>query len=126
MRAFVYRNLNRGGFSIRDRSTGRVAAYAETVVLVGVRFRVQPAGRRRVLKERRKNVHAGAAGDLVGYTRRPLDPSDLEGAVEVTYDPYSAPTFVRVDGGDPVESATMAILSGGRCWAFDPTAPAPA
>lgn len=99
MRAFVYRNLNRGGFSIRDRSTGRVAAYAETVVLVGVRFRVQPAGRR-------KNVHAGAAGDLVGYTRRPLDPSDLEGAVEVR-------------PGDPVESATMAILSGGRCWAFD-------
>ncbi len=52
----VYRNLNRGGYSIRQG--GLIVAHADTLFLQLCRMKVNRAGRRRVIKYRVKTVHA--------------------------------------------------------------------
>ncbi len=53
---YIYRNLHKGGFSVRLR--GRVVDYIDEAVCMDVSFKVGLKGRERVLKEGRKNVHA--------------------------------------------------------------------
>ena len=56
----VYWNLHKKIWSVRHK--GRVVGHMKTVDLYNVEWVVQPAGRRRVLQEGRKNVHAFARG----------------------------------------------------------------
>lgn len=67
MHVEVYRNLHNGKLSVRDRKTKRVLAHCDEVTLAGVAFKVSQAGRERVLREGRKNVHAFACGKLLEY-----------------------------------------------------------
>ena len=71
MRVRVYRNLRAGGYSVLNPRTGRVVGHASAVLLTAARFIVREGGRKRVLEERRKNVHAFVEGDLIDAT--PLD-----------------------------------------------------
>tara|TARA_R110002020_G_scaffold15141_8_gene53751 strand:- start:1293 stop:1934 length:642 start_codon:yes stop_codon:yes gene_type:complete len=70
VRVKVYKNLHRTKagkaetYSVVDLSTGKVIAYADQVVMDDVHFRVQRRGREKVLKTKRKNVHAAVHGDL--------------------------------------------------------------
>lgn len=64
-------------------------------MLTGAKFIVSEAGRQRVLKEKRKNVHAFVIGELVdddGAFGQDADGKDLP--VRVTYNPYVAGTFM--------------------------------
>jgi len=56
----VYRNLHKDCFSVRQG--GIVVCHAENVVLRWAEFVVGVAGRERVRKERKKNVHAYVKG----------------------------------------------------------------
>lgn len=102
-RVDVYRNLHKGMYSIRQ--DGVVVAHAPSVVLANPTFKVSTAGRERVRKEKRKNVHAIVRGELVGIGETPCfaDP------ILVTYNPYKNETFVTTDG-EPIHSAGMAYL----------------
>lgn len=102
MRAFVYWNLHKHLFSVRDTRTGRVAHHARRVDLRDVTFAVGAKGRERVLAERRKNVHAGARGEVAAIDGGTFDPAGWEG---VTYNPYRHATFVRVADEAPVSGA---------------------
>lgn len=110
----VYWNLHKKCWSVKSMDPdcpdrGRVIAHASHVVLHGVTFTVSEAGRQRVIKERRKNVHAYAQGTLQSITRvRDLEPSTkARGCIEaanirafgtsVRYDPYLHPKFHTVD-----------------------------
>ena len=108
----VYRNLTRGDWSIREG--GLVVAHRESVLIHKPRFVVQPAGRARVLREKRKNVHAFVRGsvcwNLAASWESILDRTPSW--VPVTYDPYSEPTFTVVKTGAPVKSAEWALLAG--------------
>jgi hypothetical protein len=107
VRAFVYRNLNKPGvvWSVRNTKTGRVAKHAERVLLEDVDLAVGPGGRARVLREKRKNVHAGARGQVASTkARKP------RGCVPITYNPYKNKTFVRRDNGKPVKHADKVFL----------------
>ncbi len=67
MKVEVYWNFHRKLFSIRaaeGREKGRVIAHAYHVTLWGAEFRVSAAGRERVRREKRKNVHAVVRGTL--------------------------------------------------------------
>ena len=67
MRVRVYYNLNRAVWSIKAMEgefKGRVIGYADAVVLSNAHTVVSEAGRQRVLRERRKNVHAYIEGEL--------------------------------------------------------------
>ncbi len=73
-------------------------------MLKDVTFRVQPAGRDRAIRERRRNVHAFAVGIMVDYQF----PGD---AVRVTYSPFREGRFVTGDG-ETVTSAKTAYFTG--------------
>jgi hypothetical protein len=108
-RVEVYYNLHKHVFSIRSMSgddRGRVIAHAKEVHLSDVGFVVQPAGRKRVLNEKRKNVHAFVRGFLLE------DGSDkqVDSMTEVTYNPYLFDSFVAKKTGNPVKKANYAYL----------------
>jgi hypothetical protein len=66
MRVEVYYNLHKKCFSIRHK--GIVISHANTVKLADVTFVVRKAGRERVLREKKKNVHAFVRGNLLPLT----------------------------------------------------------
>lgn len=73
MRVFVYFNLHKKCWSIRameGNQKGRVIAHAQAVELANCTFKVSEAGRQRVLREKRKNVHAGVVGDIIAFDGR--------------------------------------------------------
>lgn len=109
-RVRVYRNLNRRGpagepvYSVVDVATGRVVAHVMRIRLREVVFRVGLAGRARVRREKRKNVHAGLVG-------RPCATTGAVLPCRAWYDPYTVDTFVdRDDPSMPVLAACEALL----------------
>ena len=62
-RVKVYFNLNLVCLSVLDAETGVLYCHAHRVELHNAKFRVQEAGRQRVIKNKRKNVHAYIIGD---------------------------------------------------------------
>jgi hypothetical protein len=95
MKIFAYRNLhyrNQVMWSLRDCKTGLVAFRKPKVYLSKVEFKVSQAGRERVLRERRKNVHAGVQGTLL------INPPKGVTWLKARYNPYETSTFVTVDG----------------------------
>ena len=72
---FVYFNLPKRVWSLKAKRTniipsehgtreGRVTGHADTVILFDTTTKVSEAGRQRVIREQRKNVHAGIVGRL--------------------------------------------------------------
>ena len=101
----IYRNLNNGMWSIRDAKTKQILAHATAVSLHEPTFHVQPAGRDRVRRERRKNVHAYVKGRyIMPYLAPPTEWDDQY--QEATYDPYNNEYFVVDDA--PIFQATFA------------------
>lgn len=110
MRVEVYRNLHKNCWSIRDRTSKLVIGHAGRVVLKHCRMRVSEAGRQRVLREKRKNVHAWIEGDWTGSCDLPDNLGD-----RVSYNPYLGPNFTA--GGLPVtESSGVYMDEGGKVW----------
>ena len=94
-RAYVYFNLHKKVWSIRQG--GKVVEHTKNVMLKDVRFLVSKAGREKVLREKKKNVHAGVSGYVVDNIPTPKVYSEAF----VTYSPYKHKGFVAVD--DPYE-----------------------
>lgn len=85
----VYRNLHDKDGSRRWslRQNGLIVGHADEIYLRCVDFHVSPAGRNRVRREGRKNVHAYADGLLsFDWSGDPIG--------EITYDPYKDDGFV--------------------------------
>jgi hypothetical protein len=104
MRVRVYYNLHKHTFSIQHKVDGRwlVRDYADEVTLKDVTFKVSEAGRKRVIEEGRKNVHAFVIGTLV---------DDIpETPVQATYNPYRFASFVEKETEAPVHAAAYARL----------------
>jgi hypothetical protein len=93
-KVFAYRNLNRKGvvWSLKSVKTGLVIARETYVVFKDVELKVSQKGRERVLREKRKNVHAGVKGTVLKY-----HPSNKEW-IRVSYDPYICGSFVDIKG----------------------------
>lgn len=104
----VYFNLHKHLFSIQEKGQKgwRVVRHAEDITLYNVTFKVSEAGRQRVLKERKKNVH----GYVEGY------PSDYEGTLptQIRYNPYKYDSFVDESDGKVYSSrfAKLQLIDG--------------
>lgn len=100
----VYRNLNAKapGYTYSVRQRGKVVAHVTQLALSDCTFVVQPGGRERVRREKRKNVHA--------YIRGMVTDSAERGA-RITYDPYQHDTFVLKDSGRPVRNTGFALCT---------------
>ena len=103
---FVYFNLHKNIFSVKDVKTGLVEGDHRTeVVIKNAVFKVSEAGRQRVLKEGVKNVHAGVKGELGNIPK-----ADMGNLISVTYNPKKYDSFVTVDGYRPLQGADMVIM----------------
>lgn len=108
MKVFVYFNLHKRLFSVKaleGANKGRVIAHVDNVSLSDVTFKVSQAGRQRVLREQRKNVHAGVVGTLT--------PMLWGTGLQVTYNPYKYDTFVCKDTELPILAAGAAKMTCG-------------
>lgn len=118
----IYYNLHKHCLSYREIG-GRVQ-HASVIIVNNVRLAVQPAGRERVLREGRKNVHAFVRG-TPAYIR-PLDFTDdgdltvanmqRQGYRPVTYNPHKFESFVYADTHEPITEARQIVLIGRNMW----------
>lgn len=108
----VYYNLHQGGFSIRDKKTGLVVAYAETLKLENATFKVSEKGRQHVIREQRKRVHAFVEGEFIWGNQELPDLSEYQ---TVYYNPYLTPYFTIVETNAAVYEAKEIIFKGKGC-----------
>ena len=116
MRVEVYFNLHKHLFSVRSARSGRVILHTDKVHLRNPEFVVRQGGRQRVLKERKKNVHAFVRGDATYFTDYGvdlLDDADKKCPTldNVMYNPYKYDSFVKLIDKTPVRKAKRAYLS---------------
>lgn len=104
---FVYWNLRTKTWAIRSKKTRRVIKHSDYVELQECSFKVSKKGRERVLKEKRKNVHAGVCGKLVSTKAIKNIP---DGSTVVTYNPYKYTTFVQKDNLAPVFTSIKTLM----------------
>lgn len=120
---FCYRNLNRKGvvWSVKSNRTGLVITRSTRVVLEDATLKVSKAGRERVLRDKRKNVHAGVSGRWVrgDAARHIWSLSYTSRWTRIKYNPYENSTFVRQDNGKPVTKAKYVVLDKMGAWACD-------
>lgn len=108
-RVEVYYNLHKKCWSVRSCKTGRVIKHADSLAMRDCKFVVRPAGREKVRREGRKNVHAFVRGYIDEASKTP--PTHIL----VTYNPYKHDTFVAPWWGDmPVKEAATVKLTAGR------------
>jgi len=116
VKVFVYWNLHKGLWSVKALEgpmKGRVIMRSEEVFLSDVEGKVSEAGRQRVLRERKKNVHAGIVGKLSNSAalHRKLV---REVGDTITYNPYKYESFVHTVDESPFEGAAYALLTPWR------------
>jgi hypothetical protein len=101
----VYRNLRNGLLSVQTKINRSwiVAGHVNSILLSDVTFNVSQAGRERVIKNKRKNVHAFVYGTLVEIETGDTFP------VAVKYNPYKYTSFVVNDS--PIFAAKVAVVS---------------
>ena len=98
-KVYVYKNLHRNCYSVKQ--DGLVKMHTDSVCLWDASFQVGKKGRERVLKEKRKNVHAGVSGYIdLDWDSQPHPPTKTCGVV---YNPYSHKTFVQASITDRSE-----------------------
>lgn len=112
----VYYNLHKHCLSIRSNfgdSYGRVIAHRQQVWMKDVKFIVNEAGRQRVIKEKKKNVHAFVRGqvwdDIIGLGLK---------EVKVMYNPYLYNSFVEKETKEPIKTAHYVKITGKAIVAY--------
>lgn len=109
-RVYVYRNLHRNCFSVRQ--SGKVIEHTNLIMLKNCRFLLSNSGRNRVLSEQKKNVHAGISGYVVSKV-----PNVPEDCCYVSYNPYSNTSFVTEEGKS-INRSDYAVLNNGKVEAI--------
>lgn len=145
-RVFIYRNLRKRCWSVRAKTgprKGLVVGHVDNFTLTGVHPEISEAGRQRVLRERRKNIHAGLTGRLVSFTvdgikwtvpgcsynehETPNIASSggwlvpRHGWERIHYNPYVKGGFYpSLDSTLTVESSVICVATGSSIYAWDP------
>jgi hypothetical protein len=110
-RFLVYRNLTRKVWSLKNPITRKVERHGISVFVKGCTFIVSEATRQRVIREKKKYVHAYVRGELVETvpTNKRVRP--------LKYNPYLYGHFYDGDTLEPVYSAEFVVFdASGKCW----------
>ena len=94
----IYWNLHKHEFSIVQ--DGLVVRHLDYFEIQDCVLRVQPAGKDKVRKEKKKNIHAYVQGMPCGS----MGGKSYQ-IGEATYNPYKYDSFVMVDTGEPIYEA---------------------
>lgn len=100
----IYKNLHNGLFSVRQN--GLVVAHVESFSLSDVTFKVSESGRQKVLRERKKYVHAFVVGKLSEINCTDNDIITSNPHTRVRYNPYTLSSFVIGINDTPINSAS--------------------
>ena len=111
-RVYVYFNLHKKFWSVRQ--SGMVVAHCKHIMLKDCRFLVSQAGREKVIREKKKNVHAGVSGYVVDS----IPEYKIYSQHKLTYNPYRYKGFVSMVEPDEgvVEYSHFADLHCGEGW----------
>ena len=102
-RVYVYFNLHKKVWSVRQG--GKVVAHTKHIMLKDARFLVGQAGRKKVLREKKKNVHAGVSGYVVERV-----PNIPDFCTTVSYNPYKDKTFINYSNEKPMLWAPHVVM----------------
>jgi hypothetical protein len=109
-KVWVYRNLGLPGVWYSVMQNGRVVAHRRRLLLEGVKFVVRQAGRVKVLREKRKNVHAFVTGFVAVGGACGIDSNGRNLPMRVRYNPYEAGHF-QSPTGRKIDGAAAALLN---------------
>tara|TARA_Y100000356_G_scaffold23007_1_gene16231 strand:+ start:360 stop:788 length:429 start_codon:yes stop_codon:yes gene_type:complete len=118
-KVYVYRNLHKGCWSVKQN--GLVKAHSLEMEMFSCIMKISQAGWLRVIREKRKNVHAFVHGyihpNFIGLDFEP-EPIDGDRKVwtdlpedqmrEIRYNPYDRASFTYRDDGSPAWFASYA------------------
>jgi len=112
----VYFNLHKNLFSVQSRNKknyGKVLFHCYNIDLSDVKFVVRESGRNKVLKEKKKNVHAFCYGTINLECNSPVKKL-------ISYNPYKSSHFYYVNDSNPVynlDQIKMQVINKkGRIW----------
>ena len=124
----VYRNLHYPNrtWSVKSGRTKRVIARRELVLIKDATLVVRESGRQRVIKEKRKNVHAAVVGTWV-RDKETIAQILISAEIlkkqnqmkHVTYDPYKHPLFIETATLLPVVVADWVLLDSEGLWVIE-------
>ena len=107
----VYRDLNRNGWTLRDKATGEKIGYTEDdIALVNAVFIVELKGREESRQTRKHTIHAWIEGDYRDQ------PGNIETMEPVTYHPRSDYPYFTTRLNTPVFSSPLAILARDKAY----------
>ena len=107
-----YYNLHKHCLSVQHKTSNgwRVAEWVNDITLKDAKFVVKESGRQRVLKEKRKNVHAYITGTPIILSDEQLE--QIIWSDKVRYNPYTHSTFYTVSNNEPIYDASLCNISG--------------
>lgn len=111
---YIYRNLRTKGFSVKIR--GKVIDRCDDIVGHEVQFKVSESGRLRVLRDKRRNVHAYAVCRTYAWASY-TDKSKACASFIASYNPYNSNKFLV--NNQPIEFAKTVLFSKGKCYIID-------
>lgn len=109
MKVDVYYNLHKNVWSIRDRKTQKVVNHSHAVLFPNVvSFVVRQGGRDKVIREKKKNVHAFVRGINPVFHEIETVEDFIDANphfMEITYNPYKHHYFYERNTGKRVDYA---------------------
>jgi len=116
---YIYRNLNRGGFSLKYK--GLVIANMRRFTADDVEFRVSDASRQRAVREGRRNVHAYMVCDNEPIGLHWKDETVEKHVTEnnmkpVYYHPLETETFVIAGTSTPVTESEHIVAANEKVF----------
>jgi hypothetical protein len=120
MKVFVYYNLHKHLWSVKaleGENKGRVIDHLSEVWLENATPKVSEAGRKRVLKEQRKNVHAGIVGNMVKF--RYVKHGGRTKWRDVTYNPYKHTSFIYKVDEQPFTGNDLVLMKDKKVYSLE-------
>ena len=109
MKVEVYRNLHKNCWSVRDTKTGRVVDHVPYICIKDAKLVGHPAGRAKVLREQRKNVHAFIRG-TAALVREMTSIHPRSVLRQISYNPYNNESFILTDTDASIDWACLIIF----------------
>jgi hypothetical protein len=103
---------------------GRVIAHKDVIYLKDCKFKVSEVGRKRVLREKQKNVHAFVEGEESSLKETIGEQTPLVNLLleyrKATYNPYKSGFFIDAETGNRIEYAQFVVGAGGQNIYYKP------
>lgn len=116
----IYRNLHKNCFSvqsyIKDKKGYRVVDRGSDIILESCTFKVYESGRQKVLREKKKNVHAYILAE--SYSKKHID-INSDFIREIYYNPYDFDCFVYKDTEEKAFNVDRVILKDNKVYSIE-------